>query len=126
MAYPKRRPPCQGCESQNLRRMSGCWANDGTVPVAYYKCLDCGLTGLSGEFWLPEGTSMTSLDFDRRLVNRILKRKARGVMHRTQDVRHGMRLSSDTLVADITIVPGKVQRGLAKRLTRLRVKRSAA
>lgn len=126
MALRKRRPACQNCEGQNLRRLSGCWANEGTVPVAYYKCRDCGLTGMTGEFWLPYEASLTSLDIDRRLTNRVLKRKRRGILQTTRVNRHNRRITSDTLEADIRIIPGKVERGLAKRLAKLREKRAAA
>ena len=103
--------------------MSGCWANDGTVPVSYYRCNDCGLTGLTGEFWLPPEAAMTSLDHDRRMRNRIAKRKTRNITWRVKDTRHGMRMTDDTIEANIRIVPGKVQSGLAKRLSVLRRKK---
>jgi hypothetical protein len=105
--------------------MSGCWANDGTIPVAYYRCNDCGVTGLTGEFWLPPEASLTSLDADRRLANRMAKRRERGIAWRTRDLRKGMRMTDDTIAADIRIIPGKVQRGLRKRLPGLRRKRPA-
>lgn len=123
MALRKRRPPCQSCGGMKLRRMSGCWANDGTVPVAYYKCLDCGVTGLTGEFWLPLEASLTGLDQDRRMVNRMLKRKQRGITWRVRSHRKGMRITDDTLQAVITVIPGRVQSGLAKRLDVLRRKK---
>ena len=104
--------------------MSGCWANGGSVPVSYYRCNDCGLTGLTGEFWLPSNTSMTSLDSDRRLTNRMAKRRSRGILWRVEDTRKGRRMTDDRIEAIIRIIPGKVQRGLAKRIERLRRKRS--
>lgn len=103
--------------------MSGCWANDGEVPVNYYRCTDCGATGLTGEFWLPPEASLTSLDWDRRFKNRLAKRRERGVTHRTTDFRHGRRKTDDRIAIKIRIVPGQVERGLAKRLPLLRRKK---
>lgn len=72
---------------------------------------------------MPPEAAMTSLDHDRRLRNRIAKRKTRNITWRVKDTRHGMRMTDDTIEAHIRIIPGKVQSGLAKRLPVLRQKR---
>lgn len=112
-------PVCPGCEGQNLDDLSGGAANEGSIPLRYYRCLDCDFHGLTYETWLPPTASLNGLDEDRREQNRQRHRKDRGST--AVNPRKGRRITSDTIEHYVVIHPGQLEAGLAKRIDKIKL-----
>lgn len=67
---------CRRCEGQMRVRTTG-RANDGRVVVRIRECVECGLTGVTAEGWVPGTEGMTTVEsFDpEQLFSRRLRRK---------------------------------------------------
>ena len=126
MSFPKRRPPCPSCEGVNQSTHSGGWCNDGTLPYTYVVCNDCNYHGMQITVWLPPEASTTGLDGERRAQMRQYARRRRGRLPQVRKLQNhrGRRLTDDRVEVHVRIIPGKVQRGLAKRLPGLKRKKA--
>ena len=112
-------PACPNCEGQNMRGQTGGGANEGTIPLRYYVCLDCDFHGVTFEGWLPPTASINGLDEHRRARNRVYQQRRRGGK-RGDKPRAGGRISSDTIVYYVAIEPGQLEPGLAKRIDKIK------
>lgn len=116
MANLKRVPPCPdcGCPNRDVGTVPGrYWANDHEIPCWAIKCGNCAKTYHAGMFVLPEGASQSSLDEERRKWYRDWARKKRGFHHQEHK---GHRLTSDRLMATVTLLTGSRESGLALRM----------
>jgi hypothetical protein len=78
--------------------------------------------------WLPPEASTSAIDADRRARLRQNARVRRGRLPQIQKLQNhrGRRLTDDWVEITVRILPGKVERGLAKRLPGLRRKKAVA
>lgn len=99
-------PECPECGHAYANQLESGWANDGTLPLRSYTCVNACGTYMSVELVLPKGvTSMSALDENYRKRRRDSARKKHGY-HGTPP-RGGFRLLSDRIKGTLYIVPGK-------------------
>lgn len=116
MAHRKRFPACTHCggQSEDSRASTTFSANDGELPGWDIKCGWCGKHFLAVMIPLPAHASMSALDDGLRERRRNDARRRRGY-HATSG-RGAPRYESDTIMARVRILPGRVSSILLSRL----------
>lgn len=126
MANKRIYPPCIHCGAQRdsdgqptAKAEMTAWANDGEIPLYYLKCLHCEKHWIAFIGSLPAHASLSALDETLRIRLRDRKRAKFGyLVPPTGSTRGGKRYDSDRIIATIRIAPGRISKGLAKKLNR--------